>query len=181
MMKKILLTFGIIITTPVVALLIFLSPLLVRGISPPCFVPTGYHIARMHWIEKRGEMGWSGEVEDAVKHLHRCRWNTERVVQKLLSDKSGTIVSLGMDIIVREALDNGDILLTQHHDDERWNHNLAYNNQYSRLMLAMWKLKKRLPLTAEDIEAMGDWAIEYFESFEVVPPEGSYWIPSGDS
>ncbi len=180
-MKKILLTIGVLITTPIVLLVAFLSPLLARGITPPCFIPTGYHVARMHWIETRGEMGWSGKVEDAVKHLHQCRSDTEGIVRQLLADSSGTIASLGMDIIVREALVNGDTLLKQHHYDTRWNHNLAYKNEYSRLMLAMWKLKKALPLTAEDNEVMRDWPIGYFESFGVVPPEGTYWIPSRDA
>ena len=176
-MKKILFIIGVLIISPVIFFIIIAAPLIAREITPPCFVPNSYHFARMHWIEKRGEMEWSGKIEDAVAHLHQCRSNTERLVKQLLSNDSGTVVSLGMDIIVREAFDNGDTLLMQHHDDERWNHNLAFNNDYSRLMLAMWKLKRQFPLTAEDREAMSGWPIEYFESFGVVPPEGSYWIP----
>ncbi|MFH1348340.1 MAG: hypothetical protein ABIH58_01770 [Patescibacteria group bacterium] len=169
--------FGIAFGIVTVFLLILLFPVLSRGIAPPCIVPTSYHIARMHWIEKRGDMGWNGEIEDAVTHLHQCRSDTENLVKQLLSNDSGTVVSLGMDIIVREALDNGDTLLRQYHDDKRWNHNLAFNNDYSRLMLAMWKLKRNLPLTSRDMEAMSDWPIEYFEDLSVKPPEGSYWIP----
>ena len=177
-MKKWFLVAGAIIITPVTFFLIIAAPVLVRGIKPPCIVPNSYHFARMHLIEKRGEMGWNGEIEDAVSHLHRCRSDTEHLVQQLLSHRSGTVVSLGMDVIVRETLDNGDMLLKQHHNDKRWNHNLALNDDYSRLMLAMWKLKKDLPLNSKDRAAMSDWPIEYFESFEVVPPKGSYWIPS---
>ena len=176
-MKRILLVIGILPGIPIAFFLAIALPLLARGITPPCIVPASYHIARMHWIEKRGEMGWNGEIEDAVTHLYQCRSDTENLVKLLLSSDSGTVVSLGMDIIVREALDSGDTLLRQHHDDKRWNHNLAFNDDYSRLMLAMWKLKRNLPLTSKDMEAMSDWPIEYFEDFGVKPPEGYYWIP----
>jgi hypothetical protein len=76
-----------------------------------------------------------------------------------------------MDITVREALDNGDVLLKQHHNDDRWNHNLTFNDEYSRLMLALWKLKRNLPLTPEGRKAMSGWPLEYFGSFGVAPPE----------
>lgn len=169
-MKEILPIFGILIGIPATFFLVILFPLLARGITPPCILPTAYHIARMHWIEKRGEMGWNGDVENAVVHIMQCKSNTKYLVKRLLSDESGTIVSLGMDIIVREALDDGDTLLRQHHNDTRWNHNLAFNDEYSRLMLAMWKIKKKNSLTSEDRAAMSEWPIEYFESFGIVPP-----------
>jgi hypothetical protein len=170
--------FGVALCTIMASLLIFLSPVLARGITPPCIAPTSYHIARMHWLEKRGEMGWSGEIEDAVQYLSRCRSDTASLAKRLLADSSGTVVSLGMDIVVRESFENGNELLQRHDDDKRWNHNLALNDEYARFLLVLWKIQKGLPLTVEDEEIMSGWSIGYFERVGVIPPDESSWMSS---
>ena len=163
--------FGAALGIVMVPFLAILSPIFAKAIAPPCIVPTSYHIARMHWIEKEGEMGWSGEVENAVEHLAQCTSDVAHLASQLLSDRSGTVVSLGMDLIVRESFDDGDQLLLQHRNDKRWNHNLAFNDEYARFLLVLWKMKKKRPITTEDREIAHGWSAEYFEKVEASPSE----------
>lgn len=174
-MRALLLVLAALFSVPLAAVaaifLVSFSFLFVIALTPPCFVPTTFHFTRMHWIAFRGEMGWDGDIENAVEHLLQCKSDTRDIVDRLLSDSNGTIVSLGMDRVVRESFLDGDKILTQFHHDTRWNHNLTHNDEYSRLLLAMWRMKKGIPLTPEDHEVIEDWPDPYFESLGVVPPE----------
>ena len=173
-MRKLLIMLGILAGAPVlITSLLFLSTLsfyIVIGMLPPCIAPTGYHMTRMHMIAWRGEMGWSGDIEQAVEHQQQCGIDKRYLAERLLSDADGTIVSLGMDLVVRESFDDGDRLLMQYRDDKRWNHNLTLNDEYSRLLLAMWRMKKHIPLSEEDRAVITRWPDAYFEGLGVVPP-----------
>ena len=173
-MRRILFTLGILAGIPLlmigslIAYSIFVT--LVTATLPPCLAPTSYHLARMHMILRRGATEWDGGVEQAVEHLQQCGIDKRYLAERLLSDTNGTIASLGMDIVVREAFDDGDRLLMQFHNDKRWNHNLTLNDEYSRLLLAMWGMKKNIPLSEEDSEVITRWPDAYFEGLGVLPP-----------
>ena len=115
-------------------------------------------------------MGWDGDIEQAVEHLQQCGLNKRYLAERLLSDTNGTIASLGMDLVVREEFDDGDRLLMQFHNDKRWNHNVTFNDEYSRLLLAMWRMKKHIPLSEEDRAVITRWPDAYFEGLGVVSP-----------
>lgn len=167
---------AIIITALIFLALIIalLFPILPQILTPPCIAPTSLHIARMHWIESGGEMGWGREIEKAANHLIACRENKEHLAQQMLKDSSGTVVSLGMDLIVRELIENGDALLRQRLNDKRWNFNLALNDEYARFLLIVWKMKKELPLSAEEEEELDGWSSGYFEKLGVISPKDKF-------
>ena len=152
------------------AMLVLLAPVLARGIVLPCIVPVSIHIVQMHWVEARGEMGWSGDIGESVARLAQCRSDRASFARQLLADSSGTVVSLGMDLVVQEAFEDGDVLLARFKDDRRWNHNLALNDEYAAFMTVLWKMKRGMPLTSAEQETTEGWSAGYFEKVGLAPP-----------
>lgn len=173
-MRRTLFTLGILAGVPLLVVgSLIVYPIffaLVTDFLPSCIAPTGYHLARMHMILRRGATEWNGSVDQAVEHLQRCGVDKRTLAKRLLSDTDGTIVSLGMDMVVRESFDDGDRLLMQYRNDKRWNHNMTLNDEYSRLLLALWRMKKNIPLSEEDRAVITRWPDAYFEGLGVVPP-----------
>lgn len=126
-------------------------------ISLSCYLPTSYYIYDMRKIIRRGEMGWGDNIERIFNFLRECKQDNQSLATRLLSDKDGTIVSLGMDLVVLKSLSNGDTMLSKYHDDTRWNFNMTDNGEYSKLSLARWKIRKNISLTNQDREILKRW------------------------
>lgn len=176
-MRKHLAIIGSLAALAVAAIIALFVPvfsfIILETVTPPCFATTSYRIARMAWIISRGEMAWDDEVEKAYKHLRQCKSDKRLLAAQLFSHEDGTIASLGMDLVVQESFEDGDHILMQFHNDKRWNHNLALNDEYSQLLLAMWKIRRTIPLNAQDKEVVERWPDTYFERLGVIPPERS--------
>ena len=169
-MKKIIIA---LFSSILVFLLIFISFLIFAIINYTtilsCYFPTNYYFYRMHKIIVRGDKDWDGEVERIFHHLQNCNYNKRQLAEKLLADKDGTIVSLGMDLIVLESLPDGDILLSKYQNDQRWNFNMKYNSQYSKFLLVVWKIKNNIQLNEKDKEIVTGWSKDYFTRLGVEP------------
>lgn len=162
-------TWAFFIAPPALVLGIMIFHAVMTALGPPCFMPTGYHIDRISALIQGEGMGWGDEVEQAFKHLKQCKPDKKHIAEKLLSDDDGTVVALGMDVVVQESFDRGDLLLRKHHGDMRWNYYLASNDEYSKFMLVLWKMKKDMPLTVAEKEAIEGWSDEYFEKVGIIP------------
>lgn len=136
-----------------------------------CILPATFHVRQMERVISNGEMGWDGDVQRIFDHLVACKRDKRALAQTLLSNHDGTIVSLGMDLVVRESFEDGNYLLARLLDDTRWNFNLTHNDEYARFLIAAWKTKRQLALTEEDKETMRGWSKEYFERLNVKPSE----------
>ncbi len=140
------------------------------ALGPPCFMPTSYHIGHISALMQDAEMGWGDEVEKAFEHLKQCKSDKQHLAEQLLSDSDGTIVALGMDVVVEESFYNGDVLLKKHHGDMRWNYYLASNDEYAKFMLILWKMKREIPLTHAERGTIEGWSDEYFEKVGLTSP-----------
>ena len=92
----------------------------VPTIVPPCLVHAGYHFARMEWMMEKPEMAWDDTPEEALEHLRRCKTDRRKTAVAMLAHGDGTVVFLGMDLVVQEAFEDGDVLLARFKDDKRW-------------------------------------------------------------
>lgn len=169
-MKRVTNIFCAISLLPILLILAGLSYITAFEFPTPCIAPTKFHIARMEWIAYRGEMGWDGEMEEALEKLQTCRKDKKSLADALLTNENETIVSLGMDLVVRESFENGDAILNQYRDDSRVNFNLATNGDYARFLLAVWKTKRGLALTQEDRNVLQGWSDSYFERLGAQTP-----------
>lgn len=132
-----------------------------------CYLPTNYYFDRMHKVINRGDMEWNYGIESIFQHLRECNKNKRQLAERFLSDKDGSLVSLGMDLVILESLPDGDKILEKYENDKRWNFNMKSNSTYSKFLLVVWKMKNNIPLNKEDDKIVNDWPKQYFIRFGV--------------
>ncbi len=173
-MKKVLLLTGSLLAVPVLLLgsyvVLLVAWMIVPTIIPSCFAPTNYHLTRIHWMVEHPKLAWEDDPEQALEHLVQCKPDTRDVALAMLSHSDGTVVSLGMDLVVQASFDDGDALLLQFQSDKRWNHNLALNDEYSAFLLVLWKMKRSIPLTITERKTIEGWSDVYFERVGLTSP-----------
>jgi hypothetical protein len=141
----------------------------IAALGPPCFMPASYHVNRIAALMSSQETNWS-TVDKRFEKVKQCKSNKRHLANLLLSNEDGTAVALGMNIVVEETFDDGDALLKQHHGDMRWNYYLSNSDEYSKFMLALWKMKRDIPLTLTEREKIEGWSNPYFEQVGLIPP-----------
>lgn len=148
---------------------IFTIHTLIVALGPPCFMPTSYHVDHIAALMAGQEADWS-KVDKAFEHVKQCKSDKQHLAKLLLFHEDGTVVALGMNVVVEESFNDGDVLLKQHHGDMRWNYYLSNSDEYSRFMLILWKMKKGIPITDAEKEVIEGWSDGYFDQVGLIPP-----------
>ncbi len=173
-MKRLFVYTGLILAVPIMAFCLYVmflvAYLVIPTIIPPCSLPTDYHLVRIQWMVKHTKPAWKDDPDQALEYLIQCKSDKHRLATKMLSHPDGTVASLGMDLVVKESFEDGDVLLKQFQKDKRWNHNLALNDEYSKFMLVLWKIKRGIEITELEKKMTEGWSYGYFEKVGVIPP-----------
>lgn len=156
-------TLAFFIAPPLLVLSVMSFHAVMRALGPPCFMPTNYHIDHIRALMVDTDMGTGEAVDKNFEHLKQCKPDKRHLAEQLLSDNNGTIVALGMNVIVEESFDDGNVLLMRHLGDTRWNYYLASNDEYARFMQILWKMKREIPITLAERKATEGWSEEYFK------------------
>jgi|TARA_B100002003_G_C13676693_1_gene342206 hypothetical protein len=117
---------------------------------------------------KNTKSAWKDDPDQALEHLQTCKSDKHRLAMEMLSHADGTVASLGMDLVVKESFEDGNVLLSQFSNDKRWNHNLALNDEYLKFMLVLWKIKRGIEITASEKDLIEGWSDGYFEKVGVI-------------